>query len=182
YASPEQILGEPITTATDVYALGTILYELLTGIRPFRWESGDPREIVRLICEQEPELPSRAVRLHSKVDAARGPIGGQRLRGELDAIVMRALEKKPGARYPTVAALIEDVTRYLDGRPVIARHATLSYRALKFTKRHAKALTVAAVAVVLVSVFIAQNVLSARRIAVERDRAEASLKFLISLF
>jgi serine/threonine-protein kinase len=178
YASPEQVRGGPVTTATDVHALGLILYELLTGQRPYRLTSSSASEIERVICEETPELPSRAVRGMS----GEPPVPAQRLGGELDAIVMRALQKAPADRYQTAAALSEDVTRYLTGRPVLARRTSLAYRSGKFIKRHAKGLTAAAAVVILTAAFVVQNSLHARELAVERDRAQASLGFLVSLF
>jgi serine/threonine-protein kinase len=178
YASPEQVRGGPVTTATDVHALGLILYELLTGQRPYRLTSSSASEIERVICEETPELPSRAVRGMT----GEPPVPAQRLRGELDAIVMRAIQKAPADRYQTAAALSEDVTRYLTGRPVLARRTSFAYRSGKFIKRHAKGVTAAAAVVIFTAAFVVQNGLHARELAVERDRAQASLSFLVSLF
>ena len=178
YASPEQVLGGPVTTATDVHALGLILYELLTGHRPYRLTSSSASEIERVICREVPDLPSRVARIAS----GEPPVPVPRLRGELDAIVMRALQKEPGDRYQTAAELSDDVARYLTGRPVSARRTSLAYRSGKFVKRHAKGLTAAAAVVLLAAAFVVQNSLHARGLAVERDRAQASLSFLVSLF
>jgi serine/threonine-protein kinase len=182
YASPEQVRGDGVTTATDVYALGLILYELLTGRRPYRLNSSSAAEIERVICEEEPQPPSRAMRASFATGDAPPPVPPRRLQGELDAIVMRALEKQPRLRYQTAAALNEDVARYFDGRPVLARQSSVGYRAAKFVKRHVRALSAAAIVLLLAAAFVVQNSLYTRRLAVERDRAQASLKFLVSLF
>ncbi len=182
YASPEQVRGEAVTTATDVHALGLILYELLTGQRPYKLTSSSPSEIERVVCEEEPELPSQASRGSSGTDGIVVAIPAKRLRGELDAIVMRALQKQPGNRYQTAAELSEDVARFLSGQPVLARRTSFAYRSGKFVKRHAKGLTAAAAVVLLAAAFVVQNTLHARTVAVERDKAQASLKFLVNLF
>jgi serine/threonine-protein kinase len=179
YASPEQVRGGGVTTATDVYALGLILYEMLTGRRPYRLRSNSATELERVICEEEPAPPSRAAR---EAIGTAPPVAPQRLRGEVDAIVMRALEKEPGKRYPTAAALSEDISRYLSGQPVLARRTSVAYRTGKFVKRHAKSLTAAAAIVLLAAAFVVQNILHARGLAVERDRAQASLNFLVKIF
>ncbi len=123
YASPEQVRGETISTATDVYSLGVVLYELLTGRRPYEFASGLPHEITRVVSEQEPARPS---------DHARP----RELRGDLDDIVLMALRKEPARRYASVEQLSEDLRRHLEGLPVIARTDTLPYRAGKFVRRH----------------------------------------------
>jgi tetratricopeptide (TPR) repeat protein len=132
-ASPEQARGAPANTATDVYALGVLLYELVTGERPYRFPSRAPHEIARVICEVEPPRPS-AVRP---------------LPADLDNVVLKAMQKDPRLRYRSVAELSADISRFLDGRPVTARPATFAYRSGKFLRRH-RAATVAAAAAALV--------------------------------
>jgi non-specific serine/threonine protein kinase/serine/threonine-protein kinase len=154
YASPEQVRGEPITTATDVYSLGVVLYELLTGHRPYRFKTRSPLDIARVICEQEPEKPSTAVgraeegqgedgrsrRITPEVVSATREGGPEqlrrRLRGDLDNIILKALDKEPGRRYTSVEQFSEDLRRHLAGLPVIARKDTPGYRAGKFIHRH----------------------------------------------
>ncbi|HEY1435645.1 MAG TPA: serine/threonine-protein kinase, partial [Thermoanaerobaculia bacterium] len=136
YASPEQVRGRPVTTASDVYSLGVVLYELLSGEKPYRFATSDPTELVRLVCESDPERPSTR---------AAG------LSGDLDAIVLKAMRKEPESRYASAAALAEDIGRYLEGRPVEARRGSAGYRARKFVRRHrvgvaATALVIAALA------------------------------------
>jgi serine/threonine-protein kinase len=154
YASPEQVRGEPVTTACDVYALGVVLYELLAGRRPFTFESRAPREIERRITEEVPPKPGAG--------------------DDLDNIVMLALDKDPGRRYASVDHLDEDVRRHLEGLPVAARPATLRYRAVKFARRHRLGVTAAAAFVVLLGTFGATMAVTAARLARERDRAVAA--------
>jgi serine/threonine protein kinase len=135
-ASPEQVRGEPVTTASDVYSLGVVLYELLTGRFPYRFSSQTPREIERAITEQAPEKPSTAVfkNQQSKI------INPKFIRGDLDNIVLMALRKEPARRYQSVEQLSEDIRRHLETRPVLARADTVSYRAGKFIRRNKIAL------------------------------------------
>ncbi len=141
FASPEQFLGKPVTTATDIYGLGMILFRLLTDGSPYHFETHSDVEMISAVCVQEPQRPSAV----TSNPAKRG-----RLEGDLDAIVLKALRKEPQERYGSVEHLAEDIRRHLDGRPVMAHRGTLRYRALKFAKRNR--VSVAAAAVVLLAV------------------------------
>ena len=145
YASPEQVLGQPITTAADVYSLGAILYELLSGTKPHRLDSATPAEVQRAVCETEIPRPSATV--SPKIPhAARLR---RRLSGDLDNIVMMALRKEPNRRYASVDELAADIRRHLDGHPVCARRNSTAYRARKFLRRWR--FEVAAAAIVMAS-------------------------------
>jgi eukaryotic-like serine/threonine-protein kinase len=174
YASPELIRGEAITTAADVYSLGVILYELLAGQRPFRFAHQSLPEVARIVGSQEPTRPSAAVAA-DRADRL-GPDLTTSLRrelaGELDSIVLMAIAKDPKRRYPSVEALAEDVRRFLDGRPVLARQSTWAYRARKFIGRHR--MGVAAAALLLLSLIggVVATTSQARRAEAERVVAE----------
>ncbi|HVF29107.1 MAG TPA: hypothetical protein VM943_12755, partial [Pyrinomonadaceae bacterium] len=177
-ASPEQVRGLPVSTATDIYSLGVVLYELLTGRRPYSFGSGLPHEVARVISEQEPERPSQAVAGRGTRDAEskdnwrsamRNP---QSLRGDLDRIVLMAMRKEPERRYASVEQFAEDIRRHLEGLPVRARRDTFGYRAGKFVKRHKVGVAAAGlVAVSLVAGMIA-TLWQARVARAERERAE----------
>lgn len=126
YASPEQVRGEPVTTATDIYSLGVLLYSLLTEDRPYRSPMSSPVEIEHAICEEEPQRPS---------DRAPNQWRGQ-LKGDLDTIVLKALRKEPRRRYASAEQLSEDIRRHLANLPVAARPDTRGYRAAKFVRRN----------------------------------------------
>ena len=188
YASPEQVRGKPVTAATDIYSLGAVLYELLTGHRPYRLKEHTPAEIERAICEQEPENPSTAV---NRVESETFPDGttvtrapevvsqtreGQpdrlrrRLRGDLDNIVLKALQKEPERRYSSVEELGRDIDRHLRRLPVQARRSTLIYRASRLLARHKVA---ASAAVALVLLMAAAARLAVREFGI-RDRTPES--------
>ena len=132
YASPEQVRGEEATTASDIYSLGVVLYELLTGQRPYRIKTRSPEEIARAISEEEPQRPSTAVTRNQKSE-----VRSQRaLRGDLDNIVLMAMRKEPSRRYASVAQFSEDIRRHVEGLPVVARKDTVGYRSAKFIRRH----------------------------------------------
>jgi len=171
YASPEQVGGESMTTATDVYSLGVLLYELLTGLRPYRIRSRNPAEIARAITEREPLRPSTA--------AARGDGSFQSqipnpklLRGDLDNIVLKALRKEPQRRYTSVEQFSDDIRRYLEERPVCAGTDTFSYRAVKFIRRNKVAVTAAALVVLAVLTGLIVSIWQAKNARTQRDVAQ----------
>ncbi len=132
YASPEQARGEPVTTSTDIYSLGIVLYELLTGQRPYQIKGNSFAEIERAICGTEPEKPSAAVRQNSP-----GQIKlSRQLTGDLDNIILMAMRKEPERRYASVEQFSEDIRRHQNGLPVNARQDTVRYRTSKFVRRH----------------------------------------------
>jgi eukaryotic-like serine/threonine-protein kinase len=133
YASPEQVRGQPVTTASDVYSLGILLYELLTGRRPYEVPTDSLEGIVQAVCEAEPRAPSETA-------ASSRP----ELRGDLDTIVLKALRKEPERRYRSAHELSEDLRRHLEGLPVTARADTVRYRTGKFVRRHRTAVAAAA--------------------------------------
>ena len=157
YASPEQIRGLPITTATDVYALGIVLYGLLTGAHPFAHLRTDFIALERAVCETEPRSPSSAVSQLSDAGLA-----GE-LRGDLDSIVLKTIRKEPEERYVSVDQLSEDLNSYLNGFPVMARRGSRRYRALKFARRHRWGMAAAtAFVLVLLAFGMGMSLLAAR--------------------
>ncbi len=177
WASPEQVRGAPVTTASDVYQLGLLLYRLLTGRSPYRTDSGEADALEQAICSETPTPPSTAVTHESTVEAisherATSPSALRRLlAGDLDNIVLMALRKEPERRYASVAQFADDLRGYLTGLPVRARADTLGYRLSKFVLRHRIASGFAAVAVASLVVLAVTLAVHAGRIARERDRA-----------
>ena len=191
YASPEQIRGEPITTASDVYSLGVVLYQLLTGRSPYQLATRTPQDLSQAITDKEPERPSTAIVRQSKTqpgdakqrtpqelsETRESSIGRlqKRLAGDLDNIVLQALRKEPRRRYASVEQLAEDLRRHLEGRPVSARQDSWSYRTGKFVQRH----KIGVAATVLVALTLVLGVVVTAREAkiAEQNRLRAEKRF-----
>jgi serine/threonine-protein kinase len=187
YASPEQVRGETITTASDIYSLGILLYELLTGHRPYQLKTKTLVEMQRVICNEEPEKPSQIIREiedSNDITQAVTPYSvsrtreGQfeklykRLRGDLDNIVLMAVRKDSLRRYASVQQFSEDIKRHLEGLPVIARKDTLGYRATKFVLRNKMTLAAAAIVVLTLIAGILATFKQAKIAAQQRDKAQ----------
>jgi len=160
YASPEQILGRKITTSSDVYSLGVVFYELLTGIKPFDLEGKSLEEIVRTINDKRPSRPSSV-----SPDLSRHS-------GDLDNIALKCLENEPEQRYRSIEELAGDIERFLDGRPIVARPASFRYRTAKFLKRNKVGVASAAIVVITLIAALAVSLWQAKLAREERDRAE----------
>jgi len=178
YASPEQITGGVVTTATDVYALGVLLYELLAGSRPFSLETTTPVELYRVICERDPEAPS------TRASKSEGPASSdaEKISNELDNVVLMAMRKEPAQRYRSVREFADDINAYLNGYPVRAKTATLGYRSSKFIRRNRAAVGFAALAVVVVVGFVIGMAFLTKRARGQQAIAETESKFLSSIF
>ena len=176
YASPEQLLGKPISTATDVYALGVLLFELLTSEPPFAGAARTDR--TRAICEDPPETPSSACMRTGNLP----PPDARRLRGDLDCIILKTLSKEPGERYAGASQLLDDLDRYLDGCAVEAADQTVAYRMGKFVRRHRTGVALAVLVGLLVLVFAIGMGLLARRATRGEARARREEEFMASIF
>lgn len=171
YANPEQVRGEAITTASDVYSLGVVLYELLTGTKPYRLTSRSTKELESAITEQTPERPSTAVTSNQK-----SAIRNQKfLKGDLDNIVLKAMRKEPERRYASVGQLSEGIRRHLEGLPVLACKDTFRYRSAKFVRRHRVGAAAAALILLSLIAGLVATAFEARR--VDRQRALAEERF-----
>lgn len=173
FASPEQVRGEATTTASDVYSLGVVLYRLLTGRSPYRSSGTLPHEIVRDVCESEPDRPSSGLER------------GRDLRGDLDNITLMALRKEPERRYASVEQLAEDLRRYTRGLPVLARGDKFGYRAGKFITRHKFGVAAATLIILLLIGGLAATLWEARIAREQTARAErhfASVRKLANSF
>ncbi|HEY4841740.1 MAG TPA: serine/threonine-protein kinase [Terriglobales bacterium] len=179
YASPEQVRGDQVTTATDVYALGVLLYELLSGKRPFQLDTTSPFEMVRIICEQNPQPPSVVSAANAELAA---PDAARKLSGDLDNIVLMAMRKEPARRYVSVAAFANDIKAHLAGYPVHARTDTWRYRSGKFVRRHKAAVSAAVIVTVALIGFSIGMGLLAKRATRERLTAQRESQFLEGIF
>jgi non-specific serine/threonine protein kinase/serine/threonine-protein kinase len=162
YASPEQVRGEPITTATDVYSLGAVLYQLLAGQAPHDFPTPSPLEIERAVCETDARPPSQVA----------GPALARQLRGDLDTIVLKALDRDPRQRYASVEQLSADIRRHLDGLPIQARPQTLVYRAGRFVRRNRVPVAAAVLVMLSLTAGMAAAAWQAHVAQVQRLRAE----------
>jgi serine/threonine protein kinase/Tfp pilus assembly protein PilF len=200
-AAPEQVLGRSITTATDIYGLGVLLYQLLTGRSPYRLLSYSQLQLERAICMDDPMRPSQIVvaKLGQETDADRSRISDRRglspprlrarLSGDLDAIVAMAMRKEPDRRYPSVEAFADDLNRHLLGQPVRARQGDWRYNSAKFLRRHLLPVLAVIAAFVglaaIAGVTLWQNhriELAREATAQERDRAQQVSAFLVDVF
>ncbi len=172
YASPEQIRHQSLTTASDIYSLGVLLYELLTGVDPYNAETRRPDEISRAICEEEPARPSTAVKRRLDQATPQARRLRRRLSGDLDCIILKAMRKEPGQRYGSAEEMSRDIERHLEGLPVGAQLGTLSYRASKFVRRHWVPLVVATAFLVMVAGLGILAAFQWKRAEAETTRAE----------
>ena len=169
YSSPEQVLGKPITAATDVYLLGVLLYELLTGLNPLHKEGALPHEVMSAVCERVPARPSLVA---GRVTAGDVRVSSRQIRGELDNIVMLALQKDPRSRYSSVAEFRDDLVRFRNGMPVVAQGDRFAYRARKFLRRNLALASAVTLVIVLLAAGVVISVGEARLARQEQRAAD----------
>jgi serine/threonine-protein kinase len=202
YASPEQVKGDPVTTATDIYSLGLILYQLLAGCPPYEVKSTSALEMERIICLTEPQKPSTMISkifssasdstqkasldLISRKRTTTIPKLKKRISGDLDNICLMAIRKEPGRRYSSIAQFIADIDNHLTGLPIIARKSTAVYRTKKFIQRHKVGVVITSLAVLIIAIV---TIFYTIQLAEERDRAQLEAEkakkvseFLASIF
>jgi hypothetical protein len=165
YASPEQVLGTPITTASDTYSLGVLLYLLLTGVLPYELKELSAQELFRVICDEPPRKPTTL--------AGSKPEAREKLDADLEAILLKALRKEPQERYRTAEQMAADIQDYLDGRPVAARRGTFRYKAGKFIRRNRLAIAAAALIEITLTTGVAGVLWQSRVANEQRRKAEA---------
>ncbi len=182
YAAPEQILGEPVTTSTDVYALGAVMYEVLTGAPPHSRQSLSAAQLASQVERETTEKPSRAV-LGASTGASRDARRlSKRLEGDIDAIVQKSLRREPERRYAGGGSMAEDIRRFLSGQRVEARPDTVAYRVRKFVRRHRAGAAAGVLTVLALIGGLVATTWQARRAERNAERAERVQGFLIDLF
>jgi serine/threonine-protein kinase len=185
YASPEQIRGERVGTASDLYSLAIVLYCLLTGRLPYANRDAPAPELARAVLDDAPRTPSRSITAASadpdgrEIDAA---TLARELSGDIDAILLRALRKEPGERYASVAQFADDLRRHLDGLPVLARQGQRGYALRKFVARHRWPVLASAFALLTLVAFAISLATQLERTRIERDRANRVAAFFSDMF
>ena len=187
-AAPEQLLGRPVTTATDVYGLGLLLYRLLCGLRAFEADALSPREFALMVCEQAPVRPSQRLQqapAASAIASDRSTTSDRlqrALAGDLDTIVLSALRKDPARRYRSAAALAHDIDLHLRSMPIVARADSWRYRTGKFLRRHVAAVTASVLGLAVLAAFTVLLLIQNRVVIKERDTAREVSQFLEDIF
>ena len=191
YASPEQVTGKPVNTSTDIYSLGVLLYKLLTGLHPFDVDDHSFREVEKIVLEQDPPLPGHRLadlgddKAKEQILQARSTTSSQliqKLKGDLDAIINKALRKNPERRFDSVESLLNDIERHQTGLPIYARTDTVGYRARKFIYRHRWGVSATALVVLALTVGLVATLWQAEQAQRNAQQAREVSDFLIELF